>query len=415
MKDWFASNLNFDVELVFFEGIKVGIDAESGSLGKSDFAILIRRKFDAGEVAAQWRWIKWIFAKVMVFETGVRLDGSAEGEVSSEGVVHELNVLSLRVIGDLFGGGDSTNAASVDLNETDARIINQVFGLVKVVAAFAAGESNGAGLGGQLLVGAEGTGDKRLFEPMSTRSAKGRETFFGEGDLVIPNCSGVDEENSIGTQSIAGGLDLVLIFLDGILAIRTPAEFGGANAGARNLLSPAKGGLRIAAEKLGGVSDFRESLIVPEKLINRLAEIFAHEIPEGNVDAGKGMIRLKEIEGVGANEPVDAADVFRGFDSLPEDRRAERFASAVRHRAIPTGDGGQGGGFTFAPTGVAASQHANEESVLAAIANVEDLRDGKVKEINGFDSHLDGKRMKHCQPGRQVCLTDEGRGLRVSW
>jgi hypothetical protein len=92
LKDWFASNFDFDVEQVFFESVKVGIDAESRSVRKSDFAILIRRKFDAGEVAAQGGRVKRIFAKVMLFEAGVGLDGGAEGEVSGEGVVHELNV-----------------------------------------------------------------------------------------------------------------------------------------------------------------------------------------------------------------------------------------------------------------------------------------------------------------------------------
>src|SRR5688572_1567921 len=89
-------------------------------------------------------------------------------------------------------------------------------------------------------------------------------------------------------------------------------------------------------------------------------------------------------------------DVFDGVELLAEDGGADGFAGAVGHRAIPACDGDERAGFAFAPAGEAAGLDAHEEGVLAAVTDVAHLRNGQVKEINGFDFHsmMDGLMLR---------------------
>ena len=74
---------------------------------------------------------------------------------------------------------------------------------------------------------------------------------------------------------------------------------------------------------------------------------------------------------------------------LAEDRGAREVCKRCETSGIPTGDEGRGR-LTFAPTGVTASQHANERASWLP-SPMSRTCGWKGKKINSFDFHLTGR------------------------
>ena len=99
------------------------------------------------------------------------------------------------------------------------------------------------------------------------------------------------------------------------------------------------------------------------------------------------MVRLQQIEAVGADEIADAVDVGDVVERLPEHRVAHRLAGAVRHGADEAGDGDQRRGLALAPADVRPGLQPDQQQILAAVADVEHLRHRQVVEIDRLDPH----------------------------
>jgi hypothetical protein len=68
------------------------------------------------EFSGEPLWGKGEFADLVVSQPGIRLQGSAESEMRSEGVIDEGNAAGNGVISNPFGGSDAANAAAADLD-----------------------------------------------------------------------------------------------------------------------------------------------------------------------------------------------------------------------------------------------------------------------------------------------------------
>jgi len=61
----------------------------------------------------------------------------------------------------------------------------------------------------------------------------------------------------------------------------------------------------------------------------RLAQALAQQIPEGHINARKGMIGLEHILALRTHQIADPVDVGHIVQALPQDRRGYGFAGAV--------------------------------------------------------------------------------------
>ena len=94
------------------------------------------------ELISERRRVERVLAEFVIFQSSVGLNGGAQGKVRREGVIHKGDIPLRGVVSNLFRGGDAADAAGVDLDVTDAAVVDHVFGLVKIVAAFTAGKAN---------------------------------------------------------------------------------------------------------------------------------------------------------------------------------------------------------------------------------------------------------------------------------
>jgi hypothetical protein len=100
------------------------------------------------------------------------------------------------------------------------------------------------------------------------------------------------------------------------------------------------------------------------------------------------VVGLQEVEAVAADEGRDLPDIGGGIDPLPEYRRAHRLAGRMRHRAAPGRDRRQRRGLAFAPADEArVGGHADQERILAAVADVADNRHGEIEKVDRLDFH----------------------------
>src|SRR5262249_12198158 len=153
-----------------------------------------------------------------------------------------------------------------------------VLRLVKIVATFASGEFERVAAGREGPVSVQSAADERFFQPSRAALSQGGQALFGCADVVAPNGAGIDEQHSVGAKTFASGAYLVGILRGGAASIRAPAEFGGAEAGSGGLLSFSKGGLRIVAEQLRGVSESGERSFEAQEAIDGFSLLFAEEV-----------------------------------------------------------------------------------------------------------------------------------------
>jgi hypothetical protein len=209
-------------------------------------------------------------------------------------------------------------------------------------------------------------------------------------DVVAKHGAGVDEQNAVGPEPGAGSANLLRILLDRAAAIRPPAELRRLDAGSGRPLSLRKRLGRIVAEELRRIGRLRKGLLHAQKGVDRRGLLLAEEVPEGDVDAGERVVGLQQVEAVAADECRDPPDVGRGIDPLPEHRRGHRLAGRVRHRAAPGGDRRQRRGLAFAPADEAGvGGHADQERILAAVADVVHDRHRKIEKVDRLDLHAE--------------------------
>src|SRR2546429_376236 len=132
-------------------------------------------------------------------------------------------------------------------------------------------------------------------------------------------------------------------------AVGTPAEFGRLKTGLRDFLRCAVRSGRIVAEQLRGVSCLWKGPAITQQSPHWLVQLFAQQIPERNINAGKRVIGLEQIKALRPRQRVDAPNVLRAFQSLTQNGRADWLAGAVRHWAVPTGNRNKRGSFAFTP------------------------------------------------------------------
>ena len=205
--------------------------------------------------------------------------------MGGEGVIDEMDAFGASVIGDFFCRGNATDAPSIDLHKPKTCTVDHVFGLMKIVAAFATSKFDSTAPLGERTIRLQRSGDKRLLQPKRSTGLQRRKPLRGLGDIIAPNCSGIHEQDRVPAEALARGVNLFLVLFYRAAAIGSPAEFGSAVSGAGNLLRLAKRALRIISKQLRGVCNLRISAFVTEQLIDRLSELFAQKIPQRHIDS----------------------------------------------------------------------------------------------------------------------------------
>jgi len=96
---------------------------------------------------------------------------------------------------------------------------------------------------------------------------------------------------------------------------------------------------------------------------------------------------LEQVEAVLPHQRPDPADVGNVVQALTEHRVAHRLAGAVGHRADEGGDRGQGRRLALPPADVPPGRDPDQQQILAAVADVEDLGHRAGEEIDRLDLH----------------------------
>src|SRR5680860_440549 len=124
-----------------------------------------------------------------------------------------------------------------------------------------------------------------------------------------------------------------------------------------------------------------------QQFVNRSVLGLADEVPHSDFYTGKRVIGLQEVQAVCPHGVYDFGDVLHCVQRLSQDRVENWVAGTVGHRTDQTGDGGQGGRLTLAPSGESSRADPHQDHVLASVRDVKDLRHGKVEQVDSFDLH----------------------------
>src|ERR1700690_1252663 len=147
----------------------------------------------------------------------------------SERMVHVGHAARRRIICHPLGGADASDAATVDLDELDLAIVDQMARHMKIVRAFSPGEPYVRAACRQCCVGLQSAGLKWFFQPMSVDCFQSRQASGGSFDSVAPCLPRIDAHQSILAHALACRMQLVGICSDRAPE-RTPAEFDGAKS-----------------------------------------------------------------------------------------------------------------------------------------------------------------------------------------
>src|SRR5437899_3109774 len=165
--------------------------------------------------------------------------------MAGEGVIDEMDAFGASVIGDFFCRGDASDAPRIDLHKAKTCTVDHVFGLMKIVAAFATRKLDSTAPLGERAIRLQRPGDKRLLQPQRSTGLQRGKPLRGLGDIIAPNCPGVHQQDRLPAEALARGVNLFLVLFYRAAAIGSPAEFGSAVSGAGNLLRLAKRALGI--------------------------------------------------------------------------------------------------------------------------------------------------------------------------
>ena len=188
---------------IFRDGFFVEVDAQSGSVGDVEHAVL---GDDAlfGDVVPQRRlFLDDEFADERVGDAGQEVERGGDVQVGREAVVDDRQAAVGGEAGDLHGLGEAAAARQVDLHDVDLAAVHQ-FDERLPVALLLAGRDAQLGGGGELGVALVVVGQQRLLEPEDVVLGKGAGAL--DGGLGVPDEAGVDHQVGVVAQAFAGSL-----------------------------------------------------------------------------------------------------------------------------------------------------------------------------------------------------------------
>src|SRR5579871_1267960 len=260
---------------------------------------------------------------------------------------------------------------------------------------FATGKLDRAASCGELSIRVVCVTAERFLEPGDLVGVERGEAQSRGVRVVAEYLAGVDQQDSVRSQSLAGGVELIDVALEAVPE-RRPAELRRPEALGAQFLRPLQGLLRRGAEQHRRVRRLRVGPGIAQHLPGRLSPDTAEQIPQRDLDAGPCMGCLQQIHAVEGESRSHPLDVLRPVDPLAENRSGYRAAGAVGHRTDEGGDRGQRGGLAFSPADMAAGGDANHQGILAAVAGRGHHGHGEIEEIYAVDFHrfafLLGKR-----------------------
>jgi hypothetical protein len=121
---------------------------------------------------------------------------------------------------------------------------------------------------------------------------------------------------------------------------------------------------------------------ITEQLPDRFFVPTAEQVPERDIDPGKRVIGLQQIQTVGSHQIADPANVGGAVDRLTKYRSLHGLAGTVRHRADQAGDRHQRRRFALTPANMVTGGDANQKCVLTAVANIQDFGHCQVEKVD---------------------------------
>jgi hypothetical protein len=286
----------------------------------------------------------------VVLQAGKRLHRRAQRQVRGEGVVHIGDTPRGRVVGHLLGRADATDAAAVDLHETDTPVVDQVARHRHVVGAFAAGEPHRRAAAGQGAIFLQGAGVEGLLQPDGARLFQRIEPLRRRAPRRRQISAPHPPAGCHRRPGLAGGGKVVGVLPGRAAPDRPPAELGCAKTSAHRITPPLQRLLRRVAEQQRGVWRLGVRCGVTQQFPHRLATGLAENVPQGHLDARESVGGLQHIHAVVGHIGGNRRDVGRRSSRAPQHRRRHRLAGAMRHRADEGRDRGQRRRLAFAET-----------------------------------------------------------------
>jgi hypothetical protein len=96
------------------------------------------------------------------------------------------------------------------------------------MTAIATGQYDAAALISELFIGSQRAGHERFFQPQCAAVFQRLQTLFRYSDIIDPDGTGIDQQNTVVTQTLARCMQLVGVGGNIAMTERSPAEFSGA-------------------------------------------------------------------------------------------------------------------------------------------------------------------------------------------
>lgn len=306
-------------------------------------------------------------------------------------VCHVAHMLLHAGPGHVMGRRDAADAAGIDLDEAQGGVAHHVLCHLGIVGALATGKVDGPGQFRQAGVIVEVIAGERLFQPQDARCLERGQTprgllhgIFGLG----PDRPGVDHQQHVPSGFLAGKFQMGDVRLK-IAAVAAPAQLDRPEAPAHGFRHIGLGLFRRLAEQHGGIGGLGQGAVIAQQAVDGSLLFFPQQVPKGDIDAGQRVRRLEQVKAVGLDLAADAQDVGGRIHGLPFQLRTDGFAGRVRHGGHIGRDGDQRRGFAFPPSFQAPRADADKKGILAAVTDVTNMGQGKIKEINRFYFHDD--------------------------
>ena len=328
-----------------------------------------------------------VFADAVGLETRIGLQRGAECQVRGEGVVHVGDAARGCIIRRALGRADAADAAAVDLYEADLSVVDQLLGHVEVVGGFAACELHLAALCREARIGGIGAAEEGFLEPHGVHLLQKRDAQGGGLHVLAEDLARVDQQCAFPADALTRGVEMVAVVVQRTAAEGAPAAFHRAVAGIRGPAAAGERFLRRVAEELRGIRELGVGLAVAEELMDGCGALAAEQVPQRHLDSGEGVGGLEEVHAFHLDGGTHGGDVGGAVDLAAQHHVTHRLAGAMRHGCYEGGDGDERRGLALAPALVAISADADDERVLAAVADVLDLGHGEIEDVDGIDAH----------------------------
>ena len=291
-----------------------------------------------------------------------------------------------RIIGHPFGRTDATDPAAIDLDKTGVAVVDQMPGHEDVVRAFAARQRNRPAFrqGAIFLIG---MGQERFFQPGCLYLGQHGQAQGRRLDIVAPDLSGINQQDPVGAEALARGVQLICIGGQRAAPERPPAAFDRPEP-RRN--GSARGGqsfVWIIAEQHRGIGCLGIGTLVAQHPPDRFPPHPAEHVPHRHFDAGKGMRGLQQIHAVQFEIRRDQGDIGGRGKRAAQHTVGHRAAGTMRHRTDICGNRYQRRGFAFTPTDMPARRKPHHQRILAAVTGIGHHRHRQIEKIDGVYFH----------------------------